>query len=115
MRIVNFDEDVDLEDIPSLQIIIKAVPFENSYVPSLIIMSPDQEYSMSIDELNALMDGVEIARNKIDEILTYILKVKIFDEKGRDKYEFIPENFEDLGEVEDYEDSEADKEDEEEK
>jgi hypothetical protein len=100
MRIVNFDDDTELEDIPSLQIIIKAVPFEKSYVPSLVIMSPAEEYQMSIDELNALMDGVEIAKNKIDEIITYILKIKIFDENGIDRYKYNPEDFEDFGEVE---------------
>jgi len=99
MRIVNFDDDTDLEDIPSLQMIIKAVPFEKGYVPSLVIMSPGDDYPMSIDELNALMDGVEIAKNKIDEIITYILKVKIFDENGIDRYKYNPEDFEDLGEV----------------
>lgn len=100
MRIVNYDADVEYEDIPSLQVIIKAVPFEKNYVPSLVIMSPDQEYPMSIDELNALMDGIEIAKNKIDEIISYILKTKIFDVNGKDMYQFKPEDFEDLGEVE---------------
>lgn len=106
MRIVNFDDDTELEDIPSLQIVIKAVPFENNYVPSLVIMSPDQEYPMSIDELNALMDGIEIAKNKIDEIITYVLKIKIFDENGIDKYKYNPEDYEDLGDVDDEEDDE---------
>jgi len=106
MRIVSYDEDVEYEDIPSLQIVIKAVPFEKNYVPSLVIMSPDQEYPMSIDELNALMDGIEIAKNKIDEIITYILKTKIFDANGKDMYQFNPEDFEDLGEVDEDEDDE---------
>jgi len=100
MRIVNFDDNVEFDDIDSLQIVIKAIPFENSFVPSLVIISPNQEYPMSIDELNALMDGVEIARNKVDEIITYILKSKIFDANGKDLFEFDPEKFEDLGEVE---------------
>lgn len=104
MRIVNFDDDTELEDIPSLQIVIKAIPFEEGYVPSLVIMSPDQEYPMSIDELNALMDGIEIAKNKIDEIITYVLKIKIFDENGIDKYQYNPEDYEDLGDVDDEED-----------
>ena len=49
MRIVNFDSDTNLEDIESLQIIIKAVPFEDSYVPAFVIMSPEDKYSMTID------------------------------------------------------------------
>lgn len=106
MRIVNYDEDTEYEDIPSLQIVIKSIPFENNYVPSLVIMSPNQEYPMSIDELNALMDGIEIAKNKIDEIITYILKTKIFDINGKDMFEFNPEDFEELEEVEYDEDEE---------
>jgi hypothetical protein len=87
MRIENFNSDLNLEDIESLQVIIKAVPFENTYVPAFVIMSPDEQYSMTIDELNALMDGIEIARNKVDEIITYILRKKIFKEDGEDNYD----------------------------
>jgi len=50
MRIENFNSDLNLEDIESLQVIIKAVPFENTYVPAFVIMSPDEQYSMTIDE-----------------------------------------------------------------
>ena len=77
MRIVNFDSDINLEDIESLQIIIKAVPFEESYVPAFVIMSPEDQYPMTLDELNALMDGIEIARDKVDEIITYIIRKKL--------------------------------------
>lgn len=84
MRIENFNSDINLEDIESLQIIVKAVPFENTYVPAFVIMSPDEQYSMTIDELNALMDGIEIARNKVDEIISYILRKKIFKEDRED-------------------------------
>lgn len=88
MRITSFNSDINLEDIESLQIIIKAVPFEDTYVPAFVIMSPEDKYPMTIDELNALMDGVEIARNKIDEIITYILRKKIFNDDGEDRYDF---------------------------
>ncbi|MEY3921524.1 MAG: hypothetical protein RL634_1285 [Bacteroidota bacterium] len=107
MRIVNFDNEMEFEEIPSLQIVIKAVPFENGFVPSFVIMSPTEEYGISIDELNALMDGIEIAKNKIDEIITHILKTKIFDNNGKDKYDYTNEEFneqfeviEDLDEIE---------------
>ena len=43
-------------------------------------MSPDDNYSMSIDEVNSLMDGVEIAKSKLDEIINFILRKKIFNE-----------------------------------
>lgn len=74
MRIIPFDGDKELEDIQSLAIIIKAVPFEKSFVPAFFIQSPDGEHDMTIDELNALMDGVEIAQRSIDNIISFILK-----------------------------------------
>jgi hypothetical protein len=92
MRITSFNSDINLEDIESLQIIIKAVPFEDSYVPAFVIMSPEDKYEMTIDELNSLMDGIEIARNKVDEIITYILRKKIFNENGEDRYDFGTDN-----------------------
>jgi hypothetical protein len=47
---------------------------------------------MSIEELNALMDGIEIARNKIDEVITYILRKKIINDDGDDRYDFGTSN-----------------------
>lgn len=88
MKISNWEDNVDLEHINSLQILIKAVPYNNSFLPVFVIMSPDDDYDMSLDEINSLMDGVEIAKSKLDEIITYILKRKIFiddeDELGDD-------------------------------
>ena len=57
---------------------IKAIPFEDSFVPAFLIVSPDDNYEMDIDEINALMDGVEIAKARIDEIIDYLLRKKIF-------------------------------------
>jgi hypothetical protein len=78
MRITNYDSELSLHDIESLSILIKAVPFEDSYVPAFVIISPEDEYRMDIEEINALMDGVEIAKMKLDEILDYVLRKKIF-------------------------------------
>jgi len=78
MRIENYNSDIGLEEMETLQIVIKAVPFEKSYAPAFVMMSPEEEYPMSLDELNCLMDGVEIAKNKIDEIINYVLRKKIF-------------------------------------
>jgi len=80
MKISNFEDNTDLEDIRSLQIIIKAVPYEKSYLPVFVIMSPEENYPMSLEELNSLMDGVEIARSKLDEIINFILKKHLFSE-----------------------------------
>lgn len=75
MRIIPYDDDgIQLEDIRAMGVYIKAVPFEDGYVPAMTLIAPDDDYTMSIDELNCLMDGVEIARSRIDELITYILK-----------------------------------------
>lgn len=85
MRIIPYDGDEDLEDIQSLAIVIKAVPFENSFIPAFFIQSPENEYAMSLEELNSLMDGIEIAKNSIDTIIAYILKQSYEDEDNRRK------------------------------
>lgn len=74
MRIIPYDGSENLEDIESLSIIIKAVPFENSFVPAFFIQSPEEDYPMSLDEMNCLMDGVEIAKRSVDQIIAFILK-----------------------------------------
>ena len=74
MRIIPYSGDQNLEDIESLSIIIKAVPFEDSYVPAFFIQSPEEDYPMSLDEMNCLMDGVEIAKRACDSIIAFILK-----------------------------------------
>ena len=81
MRIIPYDGDQNLEDIESLSIIIKAVPFEGSYVPAFFIQSPEEDYPMSLDEMNCLMDGVEIARKSVDQIIAFILKHNDEDEE----------------------------------
>lgn len=78
MKVSSYDSSEDLNEIESLTVIIKSVPFEGSYVPAVVIISPEDDYAMTIDELACLMDGVEIAKSKIDGIIDYILKSKIF-------------------------------------
>jgi hypothetical protein len=115
MRIVNYQDNPNLNEIESLAIMIKAIPFENGFVPAFVIISPDDDYSMSIDEINALMDGVEIAQTRLDEIIDYILRNKVFNrlanatldggeiestDEDETELEFIPEDEEgedDLG------------------
>ena len=80
MRIVPYSDDGDLEDLETLTIIIKAVPFEDSFIPEFYISSPSEDYMMSIDELSALMDGIEIANKSVDDIIDYILNSKAEEE-----------------------------------
>lgn len=84
MRIIPYDSDESLEDIDSLYIIIKAVPFEDTYAPAMVIVSPEDQYKIDIDELNCLMDGIEIAEEKIGEIINYILNTKTFRSEDDD-------------------------------
>ena len=74
MRIIPYNGEENLEDIESLTIVIKTVPFENGYVPAFFIQSPGEEYPMTLDELNCLMDGIEIAHKSLDQILAFMLK-----------------------------------------
>lgn len=78
MKIVPYTNNSHLEDINSLYIIIKAVPFENEYAPAMVIVSPDDGYNLELDELNCLMDGIEIAQEKISEIINFIIHTKAF-------------------------------------
>lgn len=95
MRIVPYtDLEEDLEDISTLQISIKSVPFEKSYVPSFIVVSPSDDYVIAIDELNALMDGIEIAKNEIDGLINFLLRNKI-KELNYDPFEDSPDEEED--------------------
>jgi hypothetical protein len=81
MRITNYPHNYDIEDIETLTITIKAIPFEGYFVPAFVLISPDDDYSISLDEVNCLMDGIEIANKKIDDLITYILRNKIFNDK----------------------------------
>lgn len=94
MRIVGYDGEDFLQDINSMMIMIKTVPFEGTFAPAFMLVTPSDDYEMDLDEINALMDGVEIAQKKIDEIVDYIIKHKIFkrlaqedDESGDDEEE----------------------------
>jgi hypothetical protein len=93
MRIIPFDGDQELENISSLAIYIKAVPFEKSFVPAFFIQTPSDDYDMEIEELNALMDGVEIAQKSIDNIIAFILKQTYLEKNNYDKnYEIDEED-----------------------
>ena len=80
MRIIPYNGEENLEDIESLTIVIKTVPFENGYVPAFFIQSPGEDYPMTLDELNCLMDGIEIAHKSLDQILAFMLK-EMFEKK----------------------------------
>jgi hypothetical protein len=81
MKISHYPEDGDFNDIETLSITIKAIPFEGNFVPAFVITSPDDDYTITLDEVNCLMDGVEIAQRKVDDIITFILRSKVFNDK----------------------------------
>jgi hypothetical protein len=74
MRITPYEGQDSLEDIESLSILIKAVPFEGSYAPAFVLMCPDEDYPITIEEAACLMDGIEIANKKIDDLIAMILQ-----------------------------------------
>lgn len=80
MRIVNYECSEDFGDIETLTITIKAIPFEGTYVPAFLITSPDDNYNIKLDEMHCLMDGIEIAERKIDDIINFILTTKVMPE-----------------------------------
>lgn len=85
MKISAYSEYGDFNDIETLSITIKAVPFEGNFVPAFVITSPDDDYTITLDEVHCLMDGIEIAQKKVDDIITFILKTKVFnDEEDED-------------------------------
>lgn len=91
MRIIPYDGKEDLEDIKSLYILIKSVPFENGYAPAFVLVSPEEDYLITIEEASCLMDGLEIANERIDELISYILNGRMlsnseeFEEEQEDK------------------------------
>lgn len=95
MRIVPYEGQESLEEIDGLSIIIKAVPFEGGYAPAFVLVSPDEEYLITIEEASCLMDGLEIANEKIDELIAYILQAKIHDR--------MSESYDDYDDIEDLE------------
>lgn len=80
MKITPYFSNLDLEDIESLYIIVKAVPIENGFAPAVVIVSPEDDYVLTLDELNCLIDGLEIAEEKIGEVVNYIINTKTFGE-----------------------------------
>lgn len=76
MRIIPYSGSDDLEDIESATIIIKAVPFDESYVPACILNAPVDNYEIDLEELNALMDGLEIATKQVDLMINALISPK---------------------------------------
>jgi hypothetical protein len=72
VRIVPFTEKINIEDLDTLYVIVKAVPFEGGFAPAVVIVSPGNDHLLSIEELGSLMDGFEIAEERVSEIIDFI-------------------------------------------
>lgn len=81
-RIVPGPDDSNVSDYETLEICIKSIPFESSFAPVFYISSPSDEYPMTISELACLMDGLEIAKKTIDDIIDFLLKFSQGDDDG---------------------------------
>ena len=77
MRIIPYDGKEHLEDIESLSIMIKAVPFENGYAPAVVLISPSEDHIITVEEAACLMDGIEIANERVDELIAHIISGRI--------------------------------------
>lgn len=78
MRIIPYSERANIEDLDTLYVIVKAVPFEGGFAPAVVIVSPDDNHLLSIEELGSLMDGFEIAQERISEIIDFIAHKKTY-------------------------------------
>lgn len=78
MRIVPYSGKENVEDLDNLYVIIKAVPFDGGFAPAVIIVSPDDNHLLGIEELGALMDGLEIAEERVSEIIDFISHNKMY-------------------------------------
>lgn len=74
MRIVPYSNDDSIDNIDSISIIIKAIPFEDSYVPVFFLNVNTEDHEINLDELNALMDGLEIATKHVDSMIDWIIQ-----------------------------------------
>lgn len=74
MRIVPYLGNDDLNNIESLSIIVKAIPFEGSYVPTFFLSINSEDYEIDLDELTALMDGLEIATKHVDNMINWMIQ-----------------------------------------
>jgi hypothetical protein len=81
MKISAYSDYGDFNDIETLSITIKAIPFEGDLIPAFVITSPDDDYTITLDEVHCLMDGIEIAQKKIDGIINFILQTKVFNQE----------------------------------
>lgn len=75
-RIVPYSNDDNIENYECLEITIRTIPFEDTYAPVFYISSPSDDYVMNIEELSCLMDGIDIARKNIDDIIDFLLRSK---------------------------------------
>jgi hypothetical protein len=80
VRIVPYTGKAPVEDLDTLYIIIKAVPFENGFAPAVVIVSPEDDHLLGMEELGALMDGIEIAEERVSEIIDFISHGKMYGE-----------------------------------
>lgn len=97
MRIVPYDGDSNIEDIESIALLIKAIPFEDGFVPAYSLVAPSDDYFIKLDEVNCLMDGIEIAQTRLDELIAMMLQSRI-GSLGDDAILYDQEDEEDLDE-----------------
>jgi len=79
MRIVPYSSDEEIDSFPTITIVIKSIPFEDSYVPACVINTSSEDYIITLDELNSLMDGLEIVSKQVDQMINFLISPKMID------------------------------------
>jgi radical SAM superfamily enzyme YgiQ (UPF0313 family) len=77
MRIIPYNGEENLEDIESLSVIIKAIPFENSFVPAFFIQSPEEDYRL-MKESGCY--GLDVGVESFSETVRFELGKKFTDD-----------------------------------
>ena len=79
-------EGINLQDLETLAVMIRLVPWEGEFIPHFMLMSQEerpQDCGATVLELAALQEGLYHAANRIDEMIRSLftsLKISQLDE-----------------------------------
>ena len=71
MKITPVD-GLDLQDLETLAIMVRLVPWEGEYIPHFMMMSQEErpeDCNVTVAELAALQEGLYHAANRLDEMI----------------------------------------------
>jgi len=77
MKITPVD-GVDLQELETLAIMVRLIPFEGEYIPHFMMMSQEgrpENCDVTVMELAALQEGLYHAANRLDDMIRSLFKV----------------------------------------